>query len=468
MKKAILACAIAALISTAPAGAWSWPAEGQVLRPFSLGENPFAAGHHRGVDIAAPSGSLVRAPAGGDISFAGTVPHGGKTVTIRTADGWSVTLVHLGSLAVRRGDRVAERDAVGTIGPSGETEHTTPYVHLGVRRTDEDHGYVDPLLLLPEPTAPGPPQQQPTAASAAPTAPTASPGSPPTASAVAAPPPAEPVSGLPAPGDGEGRGVEREPPVPEDVTARAGGAATPAAYGERAARPVASARRADAERRETVHAAVLPSMPTYPRRFDGSPSAVAHALRTVRAGRAPARTRRGDARTARRPPRTAAVARRVPGGASASVGAGARARAVVERGSGASPAPLVVTGVAAVAAALAGLAAAIRRSRRRIEGRSTPFANAPCPLGRAHRRGKRCPPVRPRIPTPADASAGPRARLRGSGSAARAAERDARKMGRWLNASSLRSHGRMRAGRATSVTSPALRSHRTSSPATTA
>ena len=34
------------------------------------------------------------------MSFAGTVPTNGKTVTIETADGYSVTLTHLGSIAV--------------------------------------------------------------------------------------------------------------------------------------------------------------------------------------------------------------------------------------------------------------------------------------------------------------------------------------------------------------------------------
>ena len=43
-------------------------------------------------------------------------------MTIQTADGWSVTLTHLGSIAVTKGASVAEGDGVGTIGPSGEPE----------------------------------------------------------------------------------------------------------------------------------------------------------------------------------------------------------------------------------------------------------------------------------------------------------------------------------------------------------
>ena len=85
------------------------------------------------------------APAAGMVSFAGTVPTSGESVTIQTADGYSVTLTHLGSIAVAKGAPVAERSAVGTIGPSGTAEVDGPYVHLGIRITSDANGYLDPL-----------------------------------------------------------------------------------------------------------------------------------------------------------------------------------------------------------------------------------------------------------------------------------------------------------------------------------
>jgi hypothetical protein len=48
---------------------------------------------------------------------------------------------------------VEEGAVVGQVGPSGEVEHGVPYVHLGVRRTAEADGYLDPLAFLP-PRAP--------------------------------------------------------------------------------------------------------------------------------------------------------------------------------------------------------------------------------------------------------------------------------------------------------------------------
>ena len=49
--------ALAALALSAPAGAWTWPADGAVLRPFGLGSDPYAGGQHRGVDVAGPEGA---------------------------------------------------------------------------------------------------------------------------------------------------------------------------------------------------------------------------------------------------------------------------------------------------------------------------------------------------------------------------------------------------------------------------
>src|SRR5439155_2268245 len=89
------------------------------------------------------------APAAGTVTFAGSVPTSGKSVTITTADGYAVTLTHLGSIGVVDGAHVAEGEVVGSIGPSGEVELAQPYVHLGIRRADDPQGYVDPLSLLP-------------------------------------------------------------------------------------------------------------------------------------------------------------------------------------------------------------------------------------------------------------------------------------------------------------------------------
>src|SRR4051812_36922505 len=108
MRRVLLAAVVAALATAPGAGAWTWPTEGSLRRPFSFSDDPYAAGLHRGIDVGGAPGAAVAAPASGTVSFTGTVPGGGNTVTIQTADGWSVTLVHLGSIAAARGTAVVE------------------------------------------------------------------------------------------------------------------------------------------------------------------------------------------------------------------------------------------------------------------------------------------------------------------------------------------------------------------------
>ena len=128
-----------------------------MLRPFGVGDDPYAGGQHRGIDIGGKEGEPVLAPRAGIIAFAGSIPGSGRSVTIRTADGYSVTLVHLGSLGVRRNASVDEGDPIGTLGRSGDAEWAQPYLHLGVRLTSDPNGYVDPLRFLPPRSVAAPP-----------------------------------------------------------------------------------------------------------------------------------------------------------------------------------------------------------------------------------------------------------------------------------------------------------------------
>lgn len=189
-----IALSLVVLLAWAPAAsAWSWPVQGPVLQPFSYDEShPYASGQHRGIDIGADAaGEQVVAPAAGSVSFAGSVPTNGESVTIQTPDGYAVTLTHLGSLLVAKGASVDEGQAVATIGPSGTPEFDRPYFHLGIRATADPNGYLDPLGLLSPPALQSAPEQstpapapQPSTSSApasapAQPAPVAAPSSPP-------------------------------------------------------------------------------------------------------------------------------------------------------------------------------------------------------------------------------------------------------------------------------------------------
>jgi hypothetical protein len=146
-----------------PAGAradagWAWPVHGRVITPYRNGDDPYAGGQHRGIDVAAPVGTPVAAATAGSVRFAGSVASSGLTVTVRSADGrFDTSYLHLSSLAVRAGAGVALGERIGAVGTSGRRSATAPHLHFGVREAGSRHAYHDPLEFLPPPpVAPAP------------------------------------------------------------------------------------------------------------------------------------------------------------------------------------------------------------------------------------------------------------------------------------------------------------------------
>src|SRR5690348_3277873 len=100
----LVAVAVLFLLVVPAANAWTWPVSGPVLAPFAFDRaHPYAGGEHRGIDIGAAAGDVVVAPVAGIVTFAGSVPSSGRTVSILSAGALSVTLTHLASVAVAKG-----------------------------------------------------------------------------------------------------------------------------------------------------------------------------------------------------------------------------------------------------------------------------------------------------------------------------------------------------------------------------
>jgi murein DD-endopeptidase MepM/ murein hydrolase activator NlpD len=249
MRRLLLAATLAVLLLAPSASAWTWPTAGAVLQPFAFDPaHPYSSGQHRGIDVAGDPGSLVAAPEDGVVTFAGSVPSSGKTVTIATPDGYAVTLTHLGSISVTKGATVAEGDGVGTIGPSGDAEVAAPYVHLGIRIAAQEQGYVDPQSLLPPRTPAATPVPAAVSAVAGDPWPPAAPAAPSPTSGDAAvaglgDPLAAPV--MPAPpaaaASGEtGDGGTASAPAPAAAPATDAGAQEPAAALDAPPQPAAA------------------------------------------------------------------------------------------------------------------------------------------------------------------------------------------------------------------------------------
>jgi Peptidase family M23 len=134
-----------------------------VITPYRNGEDPYAAGQHRGIDIAGSVGAAVAAAAAGEVRFAGVAGSSGLTVSVRTADGFDTSYLHLGAVEVSAGERVSAGQRLGAVGTSGVRSAAAPHLHFGVREAASRHAYRDPLTFLPPPgaSAPEPPAGTP-------------------------------------------------------------------------------------------------------------------------------------------------------------------------------------------------------------------------------------------------------------------------------------------------------------------
>ena len=127
-------------------GPFAWPVSGPLSSPFGLRRffNEQPRRPHGGLDIAAPEGTPVRAPADGLVIETGDYFFNGNSVFIEHGMGLQTFYAHLSRIDVERGQRVARGDLIGAIGATGRV--TGPHLHWSVGLNGT---WVDPLLVLP-------------------------------------------------------------------------------------------------------------------------------------------------------------------------------------------------------------------------------------------------------------------------------------------------------------------------------
>lgn len=119
-----------AILSATPS---VWPIRGWVTSAFGQREDPFTGERimHLGLDVAAPEGAVVRAPAKGLVVHAGERGAYGNMIALDHGRGIVTHYAHLSELGVKIGTLVERGQQIGTVGNTGRS--TGPHLHYEVR-----------------------------------------------------------------------------------------------------------------------------------------------------------------------------------------------------------------------------------------------------------------------------------------------------------------------------------------------
>ena len=110
------------------------PVAGWLTSGFGYRRDPFTdqMHFHRGVDLAAPVGTTVRAALDGRVVVTGYDPVLGNYVLIRHQISYSTLYGHLSQIWVAKGATVTRGQRIGAVGNTGKS--TGPHLHFEIRR----------------------------------------------------------------------------------------------------------------------------------------------------------------------------------------------------------------------------------------------------------------------------------------------------------------------------------------------
>lgn len=122
-------------------GRFVWPTKGRLTSPFGMRSGR----RHDGIDIAAPSGTPIKAAAAGKVVFSGSMRGYGKLILIRHKDNMFTAYSHNKTNKVKKGQKVKQGQLIASVGRTGRASGN--HVHFEIR-----HGQTarNPIFFLPD------------------------------------------------------------------------------------------------------------------------------------------------------------------------------------------------------------------------------------------------------------------------------------------------------------------------------
>lgn len=125
---------------------FQWPVTGPISGVFGSQRilNGKPKNPHNGVDVAAPTGTIIVAPADGVVALVhDDMFYTGKTVMIDHGLGLTTVYAHMSDISVVEGQVLAQGDAIGAVGKTGRV--TGAHLHWGMTWKSV---HLDPMLAV--------------------------------------------------------------------------------------------------------------------------------------------------------------------------------------------------------------------------------------------------------------------------------------------------------------------------------
>lgn len=119
---------------------FSWPVTGIITSAFGWRKSGF----HHGMDIAADTGTPIKACAAGKVVFVGWQSVYGRMVIIQHYSGEQTLYAHTSEVYVTNGQKVIKGQKIAAVGATGNA--TGPHLHLEIKRAGQA---LNPIKYLP-------------------------------------------------------------------------------------------------------------------------------------------------------------------------------------------------------------------------------------------------------------------------------------------------------------------------------